>query len=189
MTEARSRSTEALARAIGEFEIETDPKSIDDYLKLVEAAAEMEAAAQVILHDAVTSARSAGAAWSAVGATLGMSRQAAQKRFVTQPGPSADELDPHERVLGPVSALDEMKELALAGKYGWHSVEFGHLHHRVVRSDTQWEHWRITMLRQRSRAMQEEGWQLIGSEFPFSYLKRDLGTPALAEPQLRAEDS
>jgi hypothetical protein len=29
---------------------------------------------------------------------------------------------------------------------------------------------------------QDQGWQLIGTSFPWVYFKRDLGTPALAAP-------
>lgn len=174
---------ELLAAAIGGLGVTTDPETTDDYVALIEAAHRMENLASALLRDAVTSARSAGVPWSAVGRTLGMSRQAAQKRFAPEPTPAAADLDPDERILGPVTAFDEMSELALAGRYGWHSVEFGPYFHRVVRSETQWEHKRVSMLRKSSRAaLQQDGWLVIGSEFPFTYLKRDLGIPALTEP-------
>ena len=111
-----------------------------------------------------------------------MSKQAAQKRFTTQRTPLTSDLDPGERILGPVTAFDEMAELALAGRYGWHSVDFGPYFHRVARSETQWEHVRVSMLTSRARSMRADGWQVIASEFPYTYLKRDLGTPALIEP-------
>jgi hypothetical protein len=50
-----------------------------------------------------------------------------------------------------------------------------------VRSPTQWEHLRVTMRPRRVATLEAQGWQVIGSEFPFTYLKRDLGTPALDE--------
>lgn len=196
-----STSAEALARAIGETGVDLEPTSVEEYLALVRAAAEMEETASALLRDAVSSARSAGTPWSAVGIALGMTRQAAQKRFAdTTPGGSdhdsaedgtGDRADPgthaatapDERLLGPVNAFDEMKELTLAGQLGWHSVEFGTLHHRVVKGDTQWEHRRITMLPGKVAALRAEGWVLIGTTFPFAYLKRDLGIPALTEPE------
>ena len=90
-----------------------------------------------------------------IGRTLGMTKQAAQKRFpVATPTPP---LDPDERILGPVTAFDEMKELAVAGRYGWHSVEFGPFYHRVVRTPTQWEHQRVSMLRRRVKGASDEG--------------------------------
>lgn len=53
--------------------------------------------------------------------------------------------------------------------------------HRVLRSDTKWEHARISMLTSRRADMQAEGWQVIRSSFPYTYLKRNLGTTALVE--------
>ena len=111
-----------------------------------------------------------------------MSKQAAQKRFTTRRAPLTSDLHPDERILGPVTAFDEMAELALAGRYGWHSVDFGPYFHRVAQSETQWEHVRVSMLTSRARSMRADGWQVIASVFPYTYLKRDLGTPALIEP-------
>jgi hypothetical protein len=176
------RVADVLAEAIGQLEVAMEPQSTSEYLELITVSASIEAEARSLLHEAVTSARSAGVTWSAVGGALGMSKQAAQKRFATSVGPAAADLGPDERIIGPVTAFDEMAELELAGKYGWHSVEFGPLFHRVVRSRTQWEHARVSMLTSRARAMRADGWQLIGSAFPYTYLKRDLGTRAWAEP-------
>jgi len=176
------RLAEVLAAAMGQLGVAAEPQSVPDYLELIEVASDMETQARSLLHEAVNSARSAGATWSAVGGTLGMSKQAAQKRFTAQRAPLTSDLDPDERILGPVTAFDEMAELALAGRYGWHSVDFGPYFHRVVRSKTQWEHVRVSMLTSRARSMQADGWQVIASEFPYTYLKRDLGTPALIEP-------
>lgn len=176
------RLAEVLAEAIGQLGVSAEPQSVPDYLELIKVASSIEAQARSLLHEAVNSARSAGATWSAVGSTLGMSKQAAQKRFTAQRTPMTSDLDSNERILGPVTAFNEMAELALAGRYGWHSVEFGPYFHRVVRSETQWEHVRASMLTRRARSMQADGWQVIGSEFPYTYLKRDLGSPALIEP-------
>jgi hypothetical protein len=175
-------ASRALIQALADVGAVQDPRTADDFLQLIRTTADVESEARVLLQDAVSSARSAGVTWSAIGATLGMSKQAAQKRFATHALPTSDVQDPNERILGPVTAFDELRELALAGQYGWHSVEFGPYYHRVVRSDTQWEHARVTMFRRKASTLQEQGWQVIGSEFPFTYLKRDLGTPALVEP-------
>lgn len=176
------RLAEVLAEAMGQLGVAAEPQSVPDYLELIKVASGMETQARSLLHEAVNSARSAGATWSAVGSTLGMSKQAAQKRFTAQRAPLTSDLDPDERILGPVNAFDEMVELALAGRYGWHSVDFGPHFHRVARSKRQWEHVRVSMLTSRARSMQADGWQVIASEFPYTYLKRDLGTPALIEP-------
>lgn len=181
---AAQRRAEVLAEAIGRLGVAVEPQTVPDHLELIKVALDMETQAGALLHEAVTSARSAGATWSAVGSTLGMTRQAAQKRFVPPRAPVTAHLDPDERILGPVTAFDEMAELALAGRYGWHSVEFGPYFHRVVRSATQWEHERVSMLRTRAGRTPADGWQVIGSAFPYTYLKRDLGTPAAREPQV-----
>ncbi len=176
------RLPEVLAQAIGQLGVSAEPRSVPDYLVLIKVAFGVETQARSLLSETVTSARSAGATWSAIGSTLGMSKQAAQKRFADQLPPSASDLDADERILGPVTAFDEMAELALAGRYGWHSIDFGPSFHRVVRSETQWEHARVSALTRRAWSRQADGWQVIRSEFPYTYLKRDLGTPALTEP-------
>lgn len=173
------RLAEVLAEAMGQLGVAAEPQSVPDYMELINVASRMETQARSLLHETVSSARSAGATWSAVGSTLGMSKQAAQKRFATQRAPLTSDLDPDQRIIGPVTAFDEMAELALAGRYGWHSVDFGPYFRRVARSKTQWEHVRVSMLACRARSMQADGWQVIASEFPYTYLKRDLGTPAL----------
>src|SRR5680860_398061 len=102
------RIAELLAQAIGTLGLETDPKQTDDYLALIAAANEIEAQGRRLLRDAVVSARSAGATWSAIGATLGMTKQAAQKRFPVAATPGAPDLDSEERIIGPVTAFDEL---------------------------------------------------------------------------------
>jgi hypothetical protein len=176
------RFNEVLGEVISQLGIAEDPQSVADYLSLIEVASDVESQARTLLREAVDAARSAGATWSAIGSTLGMSKQAAQKRFATTHSPVCPAIGPDERILGPVTTFDEMAELVLAGEYGWHSVEIGPLFHRVLRSDTKWEHVRISMLTSSRRAaMQAEGWQVIRSAFPYTYLKRSLGTPALVE--------
>lgn len=184
----RDLTRQVVAEAIGRLGADTEPHHVDEYLALIVAVKQMESETRSILHDAVNSARGAGATWSTIGATLGMSKQAAQKRFHDARTPAADDLDPDERILGPVTAFDEMAELELAGRYGWHSVDFGPYFHRVVHSDTQWEHKRISMLRLGLGALRDDGWQVIRSQFPFTYLKRDLGVPALPD-DFRASSS
>ncbi len=101
-----------------------------------------------------------------------MSRQAAQQRFGD--APRVDEPVDSERWLGPVTAFDEMAELELAGREGWHTIEAGMLSHRVVRSDTQWEHRRI-FWRASLASEQAQGWQVGCRAFPWIYLVRDTG--------------
>ena len=149
--------------------------SVEDHLALVTASAGAEAEARTLLRRSVAAARAGGASWSLIGTRLGMSRQAAQQRFGVVDG--AAEQGDVERWLGPVTAFDEMAELALAGRAGWHTVEAGMLSHRMVRTNTQWEHRRI-MWRTSIAAETEAGWVVGCRAFPWIYLVRDLGKPA-----------
>jgi len=163
--------------------VQIAPSSRDEYLELVSAASGVQRAGSRILDDSVRAARAGGASWAAIGDRLGMSRQAAQQRFGGTPVAEDSELT---RVLGPVTAFDEIRELNLAGEQGWHSISFGLLHHVVQRSATQWEHQRATWRPGVVKRHQDQGWQLIGTSFPWVYFKRDLGTRALASPADRS---
>src|SRR5690606_22681013 len=70
----------ALAEAGPDLEarMATDPEA---YLDLVSIAARAERQTEELLRSSVAAARSAGQSWEAIGARLGISRQAAQKRF------------------------------------------------------------------------------------------------------------
>ena len=147
---------------------------LDAHLALVRASATAEAEVRAILQRSVTAARAGGASWALIGTQLGMTRQAAQQRFggAVESTPAGDA----ERWLGPVTAFDELDELALAGRAGWRTVEAGVLAHRMVRTDTQWEHRRI--LWRTSLASEEAaGWVVGCRAFPWIYLVRDLGIP------------
>ncbi|WP_395245537.1 hypothetical protein ACGGZK_06910 [Agromyces sp. MMS24-K17] len=149
----------------------------DAHLALIRSSAAAEREVRVALRQAVESARAGGVSWSAIGTELGMSRQAAQQRFGDGSRTDASgEADPEYRWLGPVTAFDEMGELALAGRAGWHTVEAALLSHRMVRTDTQWEHKRL-IGRGPSRRESQEGWVLACQMFPWAYLVRDLGIP------------
>ena len=158
-----------------------EPRGTEDFLRLVTSAAAVRAEADNLLRTAVVSAREAGATWQIIGSTLGMTKQAAQKRFAPPANSPQVERDANERILGPVTSVDEMRELELAGRYGWHSVEFGPFYHRVLCSSTQWKHRRVTISPGKVRSLVAAGWLLVGSSFPYTYLKRDTGIPALLE--------
>lgn len=176
---------DALAQLLIENTEVPEPQRREDFLSLVIGAAALRAEADGLMHTAVTAARSAGATWASIGMSLGMTKQAAQKRFAPPADRHLDELNPNERTIGPTTSFDEMQELALAGRYGWHSVHFGAFHHDVIRSNTAWEHLRVTISPARVRQLLTDGWELIGSSFPYTYLKRDTGVPAAQEPTVR----
>lgn len=154
-----------------------------DCLSLVRRSAAAEQAVKKILSQAVSAARAAGHSWAAIGHELGLSRQAVQQRFgspETEDWPTTPEL----RWLGPVTAFDELHELELAGRRGWRIVGAGMLRHRMMRTDTQWEHRRVVWTRP-VHHYEADGWQVGCRAFPWLYLVRDLGKP----PESAASDT
>lgn len=162
-----------LVEAVGSAILSTAPGR--DSLVLVEHTASAETAVRDLLSQAVGTARADGHSWAAIGAVLGMSRQAVQQRFGARAGD--DELEPEERWLGPVTAFDEMAELELAGRLGWHTIGVGMLRHRMVRTPHQWEHKRVLWSGSLTR-WQKDGWVLGSRAFPWVYLVRDTGLAA-----------
>lgn len=161
-----------LAGTLGEAILaDVDP---DDRLALVRRTAEADQVTGELLQQAVHAARAGGHSWSAIGTTLGLTRQAAQQRFgrTSDIPPSAE-----ERWLGPVTAFDEMRELEIAGRLGWRTVEAGLLRHRMVRTPTRWEHKRVLWTGGLGRH-ERDGWQIGCRAFPWVYLVRDTGEPA-----------
>ena len=172
----RQALSATLARVAGADESEPNREQL---LELVDVTAKAGAETRSLLGEAVTSARAAGASWDAIGRVLGMSRQAAHQRF----GRAQDQDEtPGRRLIGPVTAFTEMDALRNAGQHGWHSVGFGAYQHTLEHSPTQWEHRRIRVVATGTRTrLEQEDWMVIGTWFPWVYLKRDLGTPALPE--------
>lgn len=152
---------------------------VDDHLAVVRRAAEADQVAGDLLQQAVSAARAGGHSWSAIGKTLGLTRQAAQQRFGKKDTDAAGD-GAQERWLGPVTAFDEMRELEIAGRLGWHTIGAGMLRHRMVRTDTQWEHRRVAWVGSVAR-YERDGWQVGTRAFPYLYLIRDTGKPALEE--------
>lgn len=152
-----------------------DPESSPTHLVLVQRAAEAERAVRGLLAQSVTAARASGHSWAAIGAELGLSRQAVQQRFGAA---GVGGLQPEVRRLGPVTAFDEMAELDIAGRQGWRTIGAGMFYHLVERTDTQWEHWRVAWTKP-ARAYEKDGWQVAVRAFPWLYLVRDRETPAV----------
>ncbi|WP_134741298.1 hypothetical protein [Nocardioides sp. 503] len=162
----------SLSDAIGSAILASAPA--DDPLTLVARAAEAEVVARELLQQSVSVARASGHSWAAIGGRLGLSRQAVQQRF----GDRGDAPLPDEqRWLGPVTAFDEMGELEIAGRLGWHTIGAGMLRHLVVRTPTQWEHKRILWTGS-LRRYEKERWVVGARAFPWIYLVRDTGLPA-----------
>ncbi|EAP97663.1 hypothetical protein JNB_19373 [Janibacter sp. HTCC2649] len=169
-TEVSERHTQ-LVDAIGSAILDGAPQ--DDPLGLVRRVADAEGSVRHLLHQSVGAARAAGHSWAAIGAELGMSRQAVQQRFGER---AHDTLTAEQRWLGPVTAFDEMAELEIAGRLGWHTIRAGMLRHLVVRTSTQWEHKRVVWTGSLSRH-EKAGWVVGCRAFPWVYLVRDTGRP------------
>ncbi|MEO7125055.1 MAG: hypothetical protein ABI382_03095 [Nakamurella sp.] len=147
-----------------------------DHLALIQRCQTAESVTKSLTQQAVHAARTAGHSWADIGGELGMSRQAAQQRFGGAPG----EIGADERWLGPVTAFDELAELELAGRLGWHTIGAGFLRHRMVHNDTQWQHKRIAWP-QSTKSLKADGWQIGCRAFPWIYLIRDTGLPVEKE--------
>ncbi|GAB2889293.1 hypothetical protein [Streptomyces mayteni] len=166
------------ARARSRAGLGSDPAA-----HLVMVAASRVAAEETsrLLRQSINGARAAGHSWEVVGRLLGISRQAAQQRFATPTAGPAAAADAHRRTLTPLNAFNEMEALADSGRRGWHVVDYGHLHHLVESSPTQWEHQRLWWpTRRRRRRMAEQGWELIvptDFDSPWAYYKRPLDLP------------
>lgn len=201
-TDPAPRLEELLAAAIGAADptlperLEHDP---DAYLDLIRLGSRAAAYTDELLARAVGSARSAGLSWEAIGAELGVSKQAAHKRFGLPVGRVAErpaqagqgvmgDADTAasaaaQLVLSPLTAFNEMEVLERVGKYGWHSVGYGPLYHLVVKSPRQWQHARIATFGGGPTPLEGHGWQRVGKGwFPWAYYKRELPAAALPEP-------
>ncbi|HEX7050152.1 MAG TPA: hypothetical protein VF188_08135 [Longimicrobiales bacterium] len=181
--ELERRLAEAIAASDPELQdrIASDPAA---YLDLVALTAEADAYVARLLRAAVSSARTAGHSWEAIGRRLGMSRQAAQQRFGRGDGTGVPPVSGETRRLSPLDAFNEMEVLDRAGRCGWHSVGYGPLFHVVEKSDQQWEHRRVYAWSRARRELEAAGWRRIGSmRFPWAYYARPTGEPALEEPE------
>lgn len=164
----------------------------DAYLRLVSASRTAAEETSRLLRDSINGARAAGHSWDTLGRLLGVSRQAAQQRFsaATQPATAPTNetngetnAGPVRKMLSPVTAFDEMAFLAIEGRRGWHSVDYGALYHVLEHSAVRWEHRRLpwTPGNAARRRLEADGWLLIReTTFPWGYYKRP--TDATADP-------
>lgn len=169
-----------LAEAIAKLDptiekrIDTDPQAT---LDLVVITSEAYAETGKLLSSAVSSARSAGWSWEAVGKALDMSRQAAQQRFGLKSEVIGDSAQ-CERLVG-VTAINEMDVLNEKGRQGWHSIGYGPLFHDLEKSDFRWVHKRAFVGSRKAKNLENDGWERIGHVwFPWIYFKKCLGIPA-----------
>ena len=139
------------------------------------AAAIAMAEVTTMLNEAVMTSRHAGYSWTEIGDRIGITRQAARKRL----GVVASDMGEWNADVRQVNSHTEMPVLKMMGREGWHSVGFGVLHHRLRRSDQQWEHRRDAFPQFGNRErLESEGWQHVGTFYPWQYFKRPLDLPA-----------
>ena len=171
LSEALTAARPDLSERLG-----ADPEA---HLELVSLALAARSETDALLRAAISSARSAGCTWEAIGHVLDMTRQAAQQRYGGEAAPLA-RTGGNTLRLAPLSAFNEMRVLDRAGRYGWHSIGFGALFHIIEKSDLQWEHRRVHVVGADRREVEDAGWEQIGSVwFPWAYYKRCTGEPAL----------
>ena len=156
--------------------LDSDPAAA---LTLVDSARVASEEASRLLRESIAGARTSGHSWDAIGRVLGVSKQAAQQRFGSGGVPRVAGA---RRVLSPVTAFDEMPALAEAARYGWHSVDYGTLHHVLEKSDQQWQHRRVVWGTVPRAQLEADGWQLIRhNTFPWGYWARPTGIAAELE--------
>jgi hypothetical protein len=168
----RESVAEGVRRAVPDLapKLEEDP---GEFLRLLAATSAAFDAASDLLGQAVTGARRAGLSWEAIGGVFGVTKQAAQQRFGGDGADPEEGTMPKRRVLRGVHAFNEQAALDAEGAKGFHLVGFGPLYLVLESSEMPWEHRRVVLATRSARAqLRSEGWDEVGTWFPFTYFKR-----------------
>lgn len=145
--------------------------TLEGYLDLVQAAAVVAEEGDHSLQRWVSATRRAGASWEQIGTALGVSRQAAQKRF----GESFDEVEgPTERRVTGVTAFNEVQVLDEYGADDWEVVRASWLTLYFRKVDHPVENVRRVTLRRGKpiSEMEADGWTHVFSWYPYTYYTR-----------------
>ena len=142
----------------------------DALLKLVQTTGQASAICINFQRATVAQARRSSLSWSEIGDALGISKQAAQQRFGLPEAQSPENL----RTVHGANAFNEMAMLASEGEAGYHLVGFGPLTLLLKPSKKKWLHKRIIAVNAMKirEQMEADGWEYVGSWFPFHYFKR-----------------
>ncbi len=139
------------------------------YRPVIEAASIAADEARATLHHWVEAGRRAGMSWNEIGTLLGVSKQAAQKRF----GAGEAEAAPFGTIaiaLG-TTARTEDEHLAIEGEAGRELIGADAAHLRFRQTQQRWEH-----LRSVGPVAEDEGqaggWIPAARWFVFEYYKR-----------------
>jgi hypothetical protein len=166
---------EWIQQARGSFE--GDRK--EDYADLISAAHIVADEARLALHRWIDAGRRAGLSWAEIGATLRISKQAAQQRF----GVAGDEDEGGEggdiRVRLGATAFNEMRMLEQEGRNGRELVGTGAFTLYFRQTPRRWEYRRVAAasLDAAETMLRGQGWTHVSSWFLFHYFKRPLAAP------------
>lgn len=147
-----------------------------DFVEVIEAAHVVADESRLALQRWIDAGRRAGMSWAEVGDALGISKQAAQQRFRSDPSTSgAQKHDLIEVRLG-TTAFNEVGILRREGMKGNELIDIGGLALVFRHSDRQWEHVRLIAVSAPfvMGKMSRKGWIYVSSWFPFHYFKRPL---------------
>jgi hypothetical protein len=179
----RERLSELIAEADPELETRVAQADAGAALAFVGLSANVSAEANELLRDAVAVARRLGASWDAVGAQLGVSRQAAQQRFALDSGNATAESPAtkkpklgDKRVVTGATAFNELEILQGEGAAGWQLGGCGSLYLEFLYVGIPTEHLRISSNRGRAtrRKAAEDRWSYCCSWVYFHYFSRPL---------------
>ena len=170
--EIRSAIEEVVCRVGSLEQEEENMDQADSYLKFITASKMACEESNRMLFEAVSQARRTGHSWVTIGASLEISRQAAQQRFGGEQVETPTEAE-HERVIKGATAFNEMQILVKEGLAGYHLVSFGPAYLVVRSSPNKWEHKRV-VFKNNYMQLKEEGWTYVGSWLPFRYYKRQI---------------
>ncbi|MEM8923606.1 MAG: hypothetical protein AAGD35_08875 [Actinomycetota bacterium] len=179
----RNRAADLVLAWYGETRGSLDDAGPREFLELVEAASVTLDESTHVMQRWVDASRRAGLTWNDIGTTLGISRQAAQKRFGHGEAPVVAApfapVIPTEGELVErrgMTAFNEIEALAEEGRAGRELVDAGFSVLRFRQTGHPWEYRRVVALR-RSRvrqAMEADGWAHALSWPPYQYFKRPL---------------
>ena len=174
----RSRVAALPLEWIGQEKGKLEGDRKEDYADLISAAHIVSDEARLAQSRWIDAGRRAGLSWTEIGATLGISKQAAQQRF----GAAGDDGEPAageiEVRLG-ATAFNELRILEEEGRKGRELVGTGALKLYFRQTDQVWEYCRLVAASPMAAArdLPGKGWIPVSSWFLFHYFKRPTGAP------------
>jgi hypothetical protein len=160
-----------------------------DFVEVIEAAHIVADESRLVLQRWVDAGRRAGMSWGEVGDALGITKQAAQQRFRSDPVADAIRAPDLIEVRLGAHAFNEVGILRREGLDGHELVGTSALALVFRRSDHPWEYQRLIAV---SAAfvmgkMSRAGWTHVSSWFPFHYFKRPIARVEDAPGGLRSD--